>query len=51
MSENKREKLKHKNKKNCHSSNKAELKILSSGKRKYLYSRDKPRDITLCVVQ
>ena len=43
--------MKNRNKHNYNKSNKTEIKILSSVKGQYLYSRAKPRVITLCIIQ
>ena len=48
---NTKEKNKIKNNKNCNNSNKTKLKILSNVREKYLYSRAKPRGITINVMQ
>ena len=50
FSENKREK-KNKNNKNYNNSNKTKLEILFNIRRQYLYSRIKPKDISLNIMQ
>ena len=50
FSENKREK-KNKNNKNYNNSNKTNLEILFNIRRQYLYSRTKPKDISLDIMQ